>query len=843
MTTKIFKIDIAKQTGEILSKTITTSAADKKDLIDSIYGIYLLRLCDILKDLESSLCGKAYTINGVDPLTYLKNLFNSYSVSNGFSTFLGTLNLTSKSAFLSFAIKIEDSLMNKYCITIPINSNPTPAEKNSIEKQVESIDGMTYDATNADIKYLLGDKKIQDFNKDKKMYYTRASLFDPHTSTKNKFLDENVSMDTDYLRTVGLAYTDDSSRQISKITTGKTYTGKSDSDFTDFQFFGLNFKPSIYDKSKGNAQKNKLITTSTNTDEINKLLWAKELGDTLQSFFITKNTSPPGINESIICLTNDRGFTFNCFLSDANFVFSEKSGSSKANNKKYINYYYIKDDLNVQKYIKMVKDTNKPYIDAMEKYKKILVDLSNSSITEIELIGTKNLVLIYDINAKNKVIELIEILNKLIDVMKEVLKKFKPKTTITIIHLKGQITLLQNFFEIFKFNKKSIGKIKSEYNLPSVLSTTILNGTISEIDKFIKEFEGYYVTANKSTMNDLYGKKFCEFIINFKTDTDMSKIYKDNTYIKYFGKYYNKGTRTAITKGGATTRNKIINKDYELAELYYELIYKEIFNKAYDKIMIFLKDSTECFDEEYISELKNENMKEHLFEEIDLPVTLKKSVTNEELEEEINNFNKLIINSETNCPILQKYILNIDNVSDFDYDYVKYIKSLVFENILSKPEKIYSTITEYVNDVYTEYYSNKLSLYEFRLYGMLMDEVLSYKDNVEYVDSIKQAEMVAVKTSTGAEERKKSPSRAEEKVEEKKKSQKSQKSQKSPAESEEKYEEKKNSPNTPNSPNSPNKSNNFGFFKNPKYGKNLSIIKENNEINNIKKPINPKKKN
>jgi hypothetical protein len=810
MTTKIklFKIDSVKQIGEIVEKNNPSQA----EIDDSIYGIYLLRMCDILKDLESSLSGTSYKIKSKEPVDYLKEMFDKYSrTKNGFLNFLKNISgLTSKSSLLSFAIKIEDSLMDKYCITIPINSNATQTELDAVGKQVENIDGMIYDATNADIKYLLGPKKKVDFDKNKKMYYTRASLFDPHMSVQNKFLGEVVSMDNKFLRTVGLSTVDNSSKKKleSEITTGTTFNGKSGTDFNSFKFFGLDFKPNPYTYSTGNAKKNKAITTSTDSDEIDKLLWAKELGDTLQSFFITQNKSKS--TESIICLTNDRGFTFNCLLSDANFVFSEKSGSSKANNKKFMNYYFIKDDTNTATYQTMIKNTCEPYIDEMKEQQKTLNKLSKTTVKEIPLVGSNNIVLVVDKTIKTKINTLSKIIKTLIEIMEQVLTDFLLDNTATSLSIKGQITLIQKFFEIFRFNKKSISESKGEYTLPSVLSTTILNGTNTEIDNFIVEFSTY----DSTEMKQIYGNTFYNFITKLNTtngDKELKKLYDTNTYIKYFGKYYNKITLSAVLKGGSyKLRGETTNKDANLAELYSQIIYKEIFNKSFERVLSIIEEmkDSNCFS----FELKKK-MKTLLFDEINLPETLKKSVTNSQLKREIDYFNNIIKSSPSSktCANLKKYILDISLVSDFEYDYIKYIKDLVFGDIDVSPSKINITISKYVNNVFKEYYTDKLSLYEFRLYSLLFEEFMAYKDNIiEY-----EPEQIKETITENITETQKETEETEEKNE-----------------TEKEKEESRKSPNIKNSRKKSQKSQKkFSFKKFMNLGF-LNQIKESRELNN-----------
>ncbi len=738
MTTKyrLLKLDLVKQTGEIIIKTNPTP----DEVTESIYSIYLLRLCDILKDLDVSLKAND-KINNKPQLDYLIEMFNNYSDASStgsvkfmFSDFLNRLNLTTKGAFLSFAIKIEDSLLNKYCITLNIGGTPTQTEIDNVEKQVESIDGMIYDATNADIKYLLGPTKKDTFDKKKRMFYTRASLFDPHTSPQNMFLGEIVSMDDDFLKKVGLSSINKTTLE-SSIETGKTHTGKSSTDFNSFKFFGLDFMPTNpYTYSSGNSKKNDKITKSTNKKEIDMYLWAKELGDTLQSFFITQNQNKSG---AIICLTNDRGFTFNCLLSEANFVFSEKSGSTKGGNKKYLNYYYIKEDTNASNYKALVKKDCQPYLDSMVRFKSTIDDFLKikKPPIEIPLVNVPNIVLIVDKAVIVNLKLLSKCLKKIIDMMKDIMNQFDPDNKHTTITLKGQLTLIQRFFQLFSNNKKSFSYNGSDYELPTVLSTTILSGTNSEIDKYITEIQKY----DRTEIDQIYGDKFCKFVMSYTTDKELSLIYGSNTYIKLFKKYFNKVTKRDVMKGGvAKTRRDITKNDSVLSELYFDVIYEKIFEKSYNLIT---NDFISIFKNSYKIELNEYLLKEVLTNTLKLPETLGKSVSNTDLLNEINEFNKIIIDSnlKKTKPKLKKYMLTIDDVADFDYDYVKYIKTIVFEDIDVSPDKIINEIKKFVNQIFKQYYSNKYSLYQFRFYKMIMEEfIANYDDIAVYPDEMPQ---------------------------------------------------------------------------------------------------------
>jgi hypothetical protein len=803
--TKLFKIDPVKLEGTVTYETNPT----QKEIDESINSIFLMRLCDILKDLETSL-KSTDTINGKEPVTYLIEMFDKYTNSSSFKTFLSkfgfTIN-TSKSALLSFAIKIEDSLIDKYCISLPINAiNPTPKEMSNIEDQVKSIDGMIYDATNADLSLLLGKKKKDEFLKQKKMYYTRASLFDPHTATQNMFMDEIVSLNDAYLTLVGLSYNKRSkpstSTQISSISVdnSNTHTGKKDSDFNDFIFFGLDFKPNIYSYSKGNASKNSLITKSTDVDAIDKLLWAKELGDTLQSFFVTQNTNK---NESIICLTNDRGFTFNCMLSNANFVFSEKSGSSKANNKRYLNYYHIKDDvLDPTVYNTKLKLFYQPVIDNFITYIELLKnDLTKAfkTTTEIQLESSPNIVLILDATTKKKIKDLISILETILSAMETMLQSISLKNdtaTISVISLKDQMNLVKNFFELFANNISGIKyKYKeSIFTLPSVLSTNILRGNSLEIQTYIDDFIKLY-GSNNALMTSIYGDKFCTFINKFTKDKELTKIYINNTYIKFFGKYYNKVTKTDIQKGGVNTR-KTVNIDSVLSNTYNELFFDLTCEKAINRVLFLLNENLNHLDETVIDKTNTSKMNmfkpmdyildnnnkivNNLLEEITMPTTLKRSISNKELKEEIDHFNNKIdkyvkINKKNSVlnkykliysdPIINKKKSNnsqtsdIPNtqplyVSDFEYDYVKIIKDLVYDKNNKSPEEKYRGIKYTFDSIYSNYYSDKLSLFEFRIYQIVLDEYISYKDYLDiYPSDLShlQFEEITQKTGTGAE--------------------------------------------------------------------------------------------
>ena len=806
---RLFEIDT---TGKASMDKIIDSSTSMDDIEESVYNIYLLRLCDMLKDFEST---KTSTnkINSKDAVDYLIDMFDNYSFNpsaskhNGFKNYIKKFGLGPKSSYLSFAIKVENSLLNKYCVKIPINGNATKTPKSNdfakIEDTVQDMQGMIYDATNADLEILIGPTKKNEFDKNKKMYTTRASLFDPHTASKTTFFGEDISLNRIFLSNIGLSSEDSHTPpppikyKDDFIETGTTYN-KSKSDFKKFKCFDLIFmNPNPYDYSVGNKTKNNQITTITDDNEIQKYLWAKELGDTLQSFFITENRnkkSPIPI-DSIICLTNDRGFTLNSFLSNANFVFSEKFGSSKNNNKKYVNYYYIKD-VDIRKYQPLLEKNADEYINNIDKYITLLnyISTNSSTIKEIPIKNSLSVVLVLTTEVVDKIKDLskkLKYIKKMFETLKDELKLDDNKTN-TKISVTDQINIIKNIFNLFSFNQNSITRLipvskkkstaKSRkstaaatisYELPSVLSTSILKGSVSEINKFITEFKKHQATH----LQHLLGNDVYTFVDEFITHIDTSPLIKNNTYIKWFGKYYNNVTKSYVKGGGKnnnetkktkttkTTKKtnnptkeelqelqegtppeqlgfeqneetqgpitrsqaKFVN-DYTNADIHTNIIYRYIYENAFNKALESIISSFNIFS----SYDEIQKIKLLLYYKLNLPQTLDRSVNETELNDEINYLNIFIdncIKKNLNNQILSEHKLYEGQVENFEYDYIKYVKEISLDKDI-KIEHYYKNTKDFMDTIYKEYYSKNMSLFSFRIYKQIFEEFISYKDNI-----------------------------------------------------------------------------------------------------------------
>jgi hypothetical protein len=304
--------------------------------------------------------------------------------------------------------------------------------------------------------------------------------------------------------------------------------------------------------------------------------------------------------------------------------------------------------------------------------------------------------------------------------------------------------------------------------MPATPNTKILNFSIAEIKLFISNFKNIYPT-NIHEIEDLFTHDVCEFISNFDTPTSpKSFLFTSSTYIKLFKKYYNTGTSSFYSGGNmmakfprktmktgvmvkknkntktniyiVNTRKQITNqitkqltkqitkeitKKYLNFDFCSDLINQFTYENAFNRVMC---DILKCFN--IISTYNDINrLKKILFYNIELPYNLKRSVSLDELEVEITEFNNFLYDKYNEQPqekqqehnFLSKFILRSDKIETFEYDYIKFANDINGDH-----KSIYDETDTFFKRINENYYLKQMSLFEFRYYKQIFQDFISY---------------------------------------------------------------------------------------------------------------------